>query len=122
MPVATHLVKCVKEVRSIALPVRMDSYGTTTPASPLLSSNFHSSCSNVAHYLTGLFVSSSRIIEIPLVEFVKESEGRGTRAKDNVEPGRFLSASHWLFGMAASFIAGIIVVLAVQVLFFFVFF
>jgi hypothetical protein len=49
------------------------------------------------------------------VEFVKESEGRGTRAKENVEPGRFLSASHWLFGMAASFIAGIIVVLAVQV-------
>ncbi|KZS13967.1 furin-like protease 2 [Daphnia magna] len=57
----------------------------------------------------------ARIFEIPLVEFVKESEGRGIRAKDNVEPGHFISASHWLFGVAASFIAGLIVVLAIQV-------
>lgn len=116
MPVATPLVKCVKEMRSIVLPVQMDLSGTTTPATPLLSSNFLSFCNKSCPILLNeLFESSSRIFEIPLVEFVKESEGRGTRAKENVEPGRFLSASHWLFGMAASFIAGIIVVLAVQV-------
>lgn len=69
--------------------------------------------------LNGVCICSSRarIFEIPLVEFVKESEGRGIRAKDNVEPGHFISASHWLFGVAASFIAGLIVVLAIQVCF-----
>lgn len=50
--------------------------------------------------------------EIPVVQFVKESEGRGARAKDFGEP---VNLSRWAVGIAASFIAGLIIVLAVQV-------
>ena len=55
----------------------------------------------------------------PLVQFVKESDGRGIRAKDDVmneaAGPRDSTYSSWMVGIGASFLAGLIVVVAVQV-------
>ena len=53
----------------------------------------------------------------PLVQFVKESDGRETRAKDDVEGNpRDSTYSHWMVGIGASFLAGLVVVIIVQVI------
>lgn len=49
---------------------------------------------------------------------MKESEGRGTRAKENADQGSVIGASHWFVGFLASFMAGIIIVIVVQVFLF----
>lgn len=64
--------------------------------------------------ISNVFTFRARIIEIPLVEFVKESAGRGVRAKDNAETSHLQSASRWFVGMGASFIFGLIIVLAIH--------
>ena len=50
-----------------------------------------------------------------MVQFVKESEGRGVRAKEDVDQSSVIGTSHWFVGFLASFMAGIIIVLVVQV-------
>lgn len=51
------------------------------------------------------------------MQFVKESEGRGERAKDEDEPKQLIHFSHVAVGAAASFIAGLVIVLIVQVIY-----
>ena len=53
----------------------------------------------------------------PQVAFVKESESRGERAKDEMEPS--LSPSRglqWLVGLGATLVAAIVVIVVVQVI------
>jgi len=61
-----------------------------------------------------------RLLEGPTAQYVKESEGRGARAKDNYDNPSDHSvyrASHWVFGIGASLMAGLIVMLIVKVIF-----
>lgn len=64
------------------------------------------------------------MIEGPTAQYVKESEGRGVRAKDEDIPSDYhvYRASHWVFGIGASLMAGLLVVAIVQVLFYTLFF
>lgn len=52
-----------------------------------------------------------------MVQFVKESEGREARAKDNPAEGipRDSNFSHWIVGIGASVAAALVVVVAIQV-------
>lgn len=52
----------------------------------------------------------------PLVAFVKESESRGERAKDEAEPSSAPSRGlQWLVGLGATLVAAMVVIVLVQV-------
>ena len=96
--------------------VQRDSSGLTAAAFPRPSSKSITNFACLHKFLRkGHFYFSARIIEIPVVQFVKESEGRGVRAKEDVDQSSVIGTSHWFVGFLASFMAGIIIVLVVQV-------
>jgi len=83
------------------------------------SSIYCQTCADGFTPVNGTCVSTNiqlRLIEGPTTQYVKESEGRGARAKDIPdEEYQLYSASHWVFGIGASLMAGLFVVVIIQV-------